>query len=465
MQKFIKFCAIWFFVFAVYVISPVMVSGDSRWTIHTAESIIKEGNTDLNEYQGVVQAVGYTTIMRQRHVYQYFSDGPVLFALPLIYIGEFVCNKIRHNSSLQTTLRWAIASYLKYSGPRETARFKKFLSRYLPVTTDTPQELAQAIPFSLVTLHPFAEVCISSFYLAIAATLLFCIARMMLSFGYALLSTIIFSFCTANWSLASRALWQHSPAIFLLTVALYFIILAENKPKYIIWLAPILGFLFMVRPSIAIFIFTGYVFGYYRRYFFIYCVILLTFMGLFMWYCRAIYGSFIHPYYLSEVSKFFSPRNFLESFFGQILSPGRGIFIYTPIFVFSVAGFWYKFRHKRLTPVERVQAVIIIATLFLISLYPKWHAGWSYGARYFSEMTPFMVYFLICYIAVKKPFSLKGRKNNFYSFLFLVLLLGSFFIHLRGATDINTWQWSNYPIRIDRAPWRVWDWKDLPFLR
>lgn len=43
-------------VFSVYLASPIATPADSRWTIHTALSLIHERNADLNEYSGELEA-------------------------------------------------------------------------------------------------------------------------------------------------------------------------------------------------------------------------------------------------------------------------------------------------------------------------------------------------------------------------------------------------------------------------
>ncbi len=47
--------SVFFITFIVYVGSPVITSFDSRWSIYTSLSIIKEGNTNLNEYEEFIK--------------------------------------------------------------------------------------------------------------------------------------------------------------------------------------------------------------------------------------------------------------------------------------------------------------------------------------------------------------------------------------------------------------------------
>ena len=39
------------------------------------------------------------------------------------------------------------------------------------------------------------------------------------------------------------------------------------------------------------------------------------------------------------------------------------------------------------------------------------------------------------------------------------------FIHARGALSKRPWEWNTAPVNIDEQPDRVWDYRDLQFLR
>jgi len=45
------------------------------------------------------------------------------------------------------------------------------------------------------------------------------------------------------------------------------------------------------------------------------------------------------------------------------------------------------------------------------------------------------------------------------------LIVVSFFIHCRGATSWDTHVWNEEPVGVDDNPTRVWDWRDIQFLR
>lgn len=97
-----------------------------------------------------------------------------------------------------------------------------------------------------------------------------------------------------------------------------------------------------------------------------------------------------------------------------------------------------------------------------ISAFPHWWAGHSYGPRFFADMVPFLVYFLIPVVgflacAAKPKWTLMA--------IFLALAVVSFWINFRGATSFTVYQWDTIPANVDTNPSRIWDWHDLQFLR
>ena len=68
--------------------------------------------------------------------------------------------------------------------------------------------------------HLLVEVAIASTLVALTAMLLFFTARLYLGAAGSIALALLFAFGTSAWSTASRALWQHAPAMLMLTAAL-----------------------------------------------------------------------------------------------------------------------------------------------------------------------------------------------------------------------------------------------------
>jgi hypothetical protein len=184
-------------VFVVYFKSENSGSSDAKWTIHAAMSIIKEGNSDLDEYKQIIEKnYDYAIEFIDGHYYNLYPIGTSIVALPFVWAINLLSGKIlfiSEDSFLGNIKFYNLHDILKYSFPRGIELF------------------------------------IASFIVALNA---FIIYRILLSekVQYPLVSVFIFAFCTSSWSTASRALWQHGPSMLMLSLTLLLILSARKKP-------------------------------------------------------------------------------------------------------------------------------------------------------------------------------------------------------------------------------------------
>lgn len=81
-----------------------------------------------------------------------------------------------------------------------------------------------------------------------------------------------------------------------------------------------------------------------------------------------------------------------QGLLGQLLSPGRGLFLYCPIFLLSLAGFLPFFRHYRAEATAALSVILI--HLFLYGKWFMWHGGYAWGPRFMIPTLPFWAIFL-----------------------------------------------------------------------
>lgn len=73
------------FVLVAHVAAPVRTSFDSRWSIHTAASLVYRGDADLDEYEPLLAAEEYYAIERRGgRKYTRVPIGPSLVAAPVV---------------------------------------------------------------------------------------------------------------------------------------------------------------------------------------------------------------------------------------------------------------------------------------------------------------------------------------------------------------------------------------------
>ncbi len=159
-------------VFTVYYNSYIIYAGnDSRWTIPVAMSIIKEGNIDLDEYQANpdMHTWWYLHEDINGHLYNRTPLGASIIAVPFVFLLDWF---------LKICSQFDLAKYLLGNSPVRI------------------------------------EVFVVSSILALTAVMLYLFIKNISARKKAtpLIIVFIFAFCTSNWSVVSRYLWQHGPS-------------------------------------------------------------------------------------------------------------------------------------------------------------------------------------------------------------------------------------------------------------
>lgn len=431
-RGFINLALIFLVVFISHFSSKNITSFDSKWSIYTAMSILKEGNTDLDEYEEAKNDHRVEKV--DDHFYNLYPLGPSIFAIPFVYLID------------------------------------KSLALLLPIFPDLEVYIRSRShgplkALNVITLYPGIELLTASSIIAVATIFIYLIAKQFLNEKKSLWITFLFAFCSSVWSTASRGLWQHGPSMFLLTVALYLVILSKKRSAFIQFTSIPLAFSYVVRPtnSVPFLLLTIFVFFQYRHYFLRYLFWAMTIAVPFFLYNLSIYHSVLPPYYLPQRHEMGFHSGFLEALAGNLISPARGLFLFSPIFLYSIYGVALKINEKQFGSLDFSLLGIIFLHWVVISFSSMWWAGWSFGPRLFSDMIPFLIYFLIP--VMREMPKWRGIKKMILISIFLCSMFISFSIHFRGANHWEVYNWNNDPVNVDTQPDRVWDWRDAQFLR
>jgi len=427
LRKAILLLLIFSAVFFTHLKSRVTNFTDSRWTIHQAMSLIKEGKLTLDQYAGLVAPDDYRVYRKDGHVLSIYPAGTTLLILPIVFISD---------KALKFCCHFDLYDYLKNNAP----------------TTES--------------IVPLLEKLISSAIVALTAVFIFLISRLFLSVPKSLLLAFIFSFCTSAWSTASRSLWQHGPIMLMLAGAIFYLL--RYGPKGLLVAYPALLFSCLIRPTSIIFLFGLFLytaFTYRKRLpkgFLLLAVMFIPLVRLLIDKDFSYsYGNFFDPKVI--FSQFFSLK-YLGVLVSYLISPNRGLLVFSPILLFSFYGVFIKLKMKDFHAIDWLLLGIILAHFFVTLAfdYGYW-GGHSFGPRYFTDIIPCLIYFLIP--ALNRLSALRGWKRVLFSSSFVFLMMFSFFVHFRGANIDGTWLWNIYPVDIHSSLSRAWDWQDMQFLR
>jgi Dolichyl-phosphate-mannose-protein mannosyltransferase len=424
-------------------LSPVGTSFDSRWSVHIAMSLWQHGDTNLDEYSQTILNNDYYAVECVS------ADGQVRMGAPLACAGHWYNIYPVGGPVLTAPLVAAAVGVMKLLRPLAA----HFHSSH-PV-------IAGFLRGDYDAAHPLIEMEVASFLLAMASVVIYFIARRYLDETRSIILALLYALATPAYSIGGRALWQHSPSMLLLAIIILMLLRAEEHPSLAAWVGLPVALSYTVRPTDSLFVifFTAYVAIRYRRYLLRYLLAALPVAALFVAYNYSIYHDILSPYYHSRLDGFY-PRNwptFGVGLAGNLVSPARGLLIYTPVFLFSI---WSMARGLWQAPLKNWLSMLALAHWVAVSSFVTcWWAGMCYGPRFFSDVTPVFVLFLIPYLAGWEGLSRAVR------IAFVVCALIGLGMHLRAGWSIAVYDWNVKPVSVDLHPERNWDWSDPPFLR
>ncbi len=417
-------------IFGVYLYSPIVISSDSRWVIPTAESLLVEGNSDLDEFSEIsLPSYAYSIVTAHGHTYSLFPVGPVILALPFVKLY------------LEAPQMFAFLP-----------GFRSLTERALRRTGQSPTVLEAA---------PLIERLVGSLVTALVAVVLFFTALFTLTYRQSALVALVFAVCTSAWSISSRGLWQHGPSMLLLSLTVFFVARAEMRGRPVVWAGLALALAYTMRPTnvIPLIGFSLYVLWRFPRERWAYLLALLLPLVPWVLYNHALYDSPLAPYYIPGREGYSTTVR--AALWGHLFSPGRGLFVYSPILLFSLIALAQSFRRGTGTSLSLLLVGCMVGHWVLVAYFPRWWGGHSFGPRLMSDMIPFLITGLIPLFQSMQTVGLSRIGKLSFS-----LALGmSFLIHARGAWSYQPHLWNTKPLNVDLHPERLWDWQDPPFLR
>ena len=105
-----------------------------------------------------------------------------------------------------------------------------------------------------------------------------------------------------------------------------------------------------------------------------------------------VYGRAVQPYFRASCVAI-SPTT-VEALIGNLVSPARGLLVFIPVSLVCAYGFVVKQRAWTLTSLDVAVAASAVGYWLLVSTFPSWWAGWSFGPRFLTDIAPMLVWFM-----------------------------------------------------------------------
>jgi hypothetical protein len=256
-------------------------------------------------------------------------------------------------------------------------------------------------PVGITAMHHLGKLAAAA-HVAGAAVLFFFLCRRLVP-AAAWPATVLFAFGTSLYSVASQASWQHGPATFWLTLALFLLtdFTKEMGVKRGLWVGLALGMAIMTRPPAAFFLAaTGVAFLYQRRW--------RGIVGLTLGSAAllAVYCAF-NFHYFGDVFRggyardhWDEPTPLWLGASGLLVAPSRGVLVYSPALMLLPWGLWLILTVGRVSTSPglpgglEIRPTVVawlgasIATLLLFARWYDWRGGWCFGPRFLCETMP-----------------------------------------------------------------------------
>ena len=267
----------------------------------------------------------------------------------------------------------------------------------------------------------------------------------------AVAGALVYAFGTTAFSVAARGMWQHGPSLLFLTIGLW--LLTQGSRRSIALSGIPLGFAVFNRPASVLIVapLALLVLWKHRSAFLAFCTAAAVPATLMGWYSLHYWGTVTTLGQYPSGNFFFGHAG--AGLAGLLVSPSRGLLIFTPLFLFSAIMMVSVLRHPARDPLLTAMVPGILLTL---ALYSKWYAWWGgscFGYRMLTELVPFLVILLA--VGWERLFS---SRRALYPLLGLAAVV-SLYIHFLGAFYYPS-GFETVPNEINAHPERLWSWRD-----
>ncbi|MCL4535310.1 MAG: glycosyltransferase family 39 protein [Bacteroidetes bacterium] len=247
---------------------------------------------------------------------------------------------------------------------------------------------------------------ISPLVTALTGVMVFlCGRRLGYSAAVSLSAGLVFGLGTIAWAFAKRLYSEPESGLFLLVAVYWALCYARDGRRWLhaLLVGAFLGLAFGVKPSNALVVplFLGYLVWVHRsegdgrwarlaRSVGLAALGFLPFLAAVGVYDYLRFGSLLHTGY-APYEGFSNP--IWQGLRGLLLTPGRSVFLYSPVLLASVAGAVpFVRRHSR---DGSLLVALVVAQLLAYSAWWVWWGGWGWGPRFLVPAMPLCVLLLL----------------------------------------------------------------------
>lgn len=283
-------------------------------------------------------------------------------------------------------------------------------------------------------------------------------ARLVLPDGAAFWVSLVFVLGTSVTSTIGTALWGHGPVVLLGALAMWQLIAADTEgrdPNGVV-LGLVLGASFWCRPTAAVpaVLVFGLLLLRARREALRFLVAGGCVAAALVAVSIAELGMPLPTYYL--LSTWPANPTPLVGLLGVLISPGRGLLVFSPFLVVGLAG-WASRRLRR-EPLFLLASAWAGLQAVMVARNHDWWGGWCYGPRLLSDSLP--AWFLLVVLALNRfgPHLKRSARRRTMVAALAVAAAFSVGVHtVQGLFNPATWTWNDRPDVYDAPAEKLFD--------
>jgi hypothetical protein len=346
-------------------------AGDTLPAAYLPWSLLQQGNFDLDEFASLYDAearrifplldgIPYYLRYRNGHYLSAYSPGPGVLALPVYTVAVVL--------GVEPDSRWA-------------RRLEKVSAAIIT---------ALSVPF------------------------LYWALRGVTSRGWALVIALVYGLGTSSLSMSSQGLWQHGPSQLFLSLALYFLVKGLSDDRYLGYAGFPMAAAVVMRSTdllVVLPVAAWIIYAHRRRAGSLVLWALPPAAALAAYY-GVYFGTTDHGpgHTTAPAWALFAQTPLSEGLPGVFVSPSRGLFVYSPVLLFSVAGMLMLWR--RGPALWRALSLGVAMVVLLISKWLTWWGGHSWGPRLLADIDPILCFFLSLAPPPDRAWGLPGRRPS-----------------------------------------------------
>ncbi len=280
----------------------------------------------------------------------------------------------------------------------------------------------------------FAARLAASLLAAASVAFVYLVARHWCERRYALLVAMAYAVGTSVWSATSQTLWQHPTSTFFLTLGTYFLVRAREEVPAAAAAGAAFSAAVACRPTSLAFAVAAAVFLLSnRRAFAAYLGASLPIAIGVAAFNTYFLGS---PFKVGQVAAIGAiaddawRTSFWEGLGGILVSPSRGLFVFSPFLVIGVAGATVAWRRDEYAPLRPLTIAVPIV-LMAHAKWAAWWGGYSYGYRIIVDLAPVLAVLMVP--AIRAVLATRPRRFVFAASLAWSVLLQALGVASEGG--------------------------------